>query len=221
MNWLFDNFQILLVIGLALAAWLKNRAESKEEEEAERRAREEMVRHLQEMEKRPIEKTPPPVPQKWSTNPNQPAPTPSTATKPPPLREIFNQSQGSENRPPSSAQQAAPRKDAYANQPSPWEQFQHRDASHSEISDDEGDSGENPAMKRQREMQEKLAELKREAAQYKGTVAGARETQRRLERKGTQEIAAMPSIASVLSNKPQVKRAIILNEILNKPIALR
>ena len=35
---IFENFQIFLVIGLALAAWLKNRANAKEEEEAERNA---------------------------------------------------------------------------------------------------------------------------------------------------------------------------------------
>ena len=64
MGWLFENFQILIVIGIAFAAWLKNRGEAKEEEESERQAREEMIRHLQEVEERPVKRAAPPTPQR-------------------------------------------------------------------------------------------------------------------------------------------------------------
>ena len=37
MDWIFDNFQILLIVGLAFASWLKSRQEAKQ---AEREARE-------------------------------------------------------------------------------------------------------------------------------------------------------------------------------------
>ena len=49
MDWIFDNFGLLLIIGVAAASWMKNRGEAAEEEEAERQAREEMIRHLQEV----------------------------------------------------------------------------------------------------------------------------------------------------------------------------
>jgi hypothetical protein len=43
MDWIFDNFQILVVIGVAVASWLKHRADQKKAEEEERQARKEMA----------------------------------------------------------------------------------------------------------------------------------------------------------------------------------
>lgn len=215
MNWLFDNFQILLVLGLALAAWLKNRSESKAEEESERRAREDMIRGLKELKEQngggPIERQIPPVPaaqgQRWDTRPETAAPAP------PPLPVEREEPQLK----PVAWEEPDADDIAYRNQPSPWEQFQHRDSSHTEIGD-ATDPMESPLLQRQREMQERLARIKREASRQ---VAGARETQRRLERKGREEMAEMPGIASVVRDRRQTRRAIVLNEILGKPLALR
>lgn len=43
MNWLLEHFQIVIVIALAFASWLKHRADVKNAEAEERRAREEMA----------------------------------------------------------------------------------------------------------------------------------------------------------------------------------
>ena len=42
MNWIFDNFQILLIVALAFASWLKHRHDTKAAEREEQQAREEM-----------------------------------------------------------------------------------------------------------------------------------------------------------------------------------
>jgi hypothetical protein len=41
MDWIFDNFQILALVGLALASWLKSRADAKAAEREEQEARRE------------------------------------------------------------------------------------------------------------------------------------------------------------------------------------
>ena len=43
MDWILDNFQIVALVGLALASWLKARMDAKAAEQEERRAREEMA----------------------------------------------------------------------------------------------------------------------------------------------------------------------------------
>ena len=42
MDWIFDNFQILALVGLALASWLKSRADAKAAEREEQEARREL-----------------------------------------------------------------------------------------------------------------------------------------------------------------------------------
>ena len=225
MDLLFENFGLLLIIGVAFASWLKNRADAKEEEEAERRAREEMARHLKERRGSPVQKSPPPVPQKWDTSPSQSeAPEPSSSeSKPPPLREIFKEVIEDVGSPPFLARERDEDDRAYDDEPAPWESFQHSDASHSEIDDADHDPLESPMLKRQRDMQDRLAEIKKEAAQYKGKAAGAKETQRRVASKNQPEKALVPlgSLRSALKDKRQVKRAIVLREILSQPVGLR
>ena len=228
MGWLFDNFQILLVLGIAFAAWLKNRGEAKEEEESERQAREEMIRHLQEVEERQVQRTPPvpqrqappasqrsgppPVPQKWSTAPQGPPPTPRQT--PPKLKDIFQELADTiENK-----LDPQPEQGAYASEDTPWD-FEHVDASHSEIT--EAADPNEPVLDRQRKMQERIAELRRQAEEAKGQVGGARETQRRASGQSRASIQDMPPIAEVLKDRSQTRRAIILNEILDKPLGLR
>lgn len=43
MNWLLDHFQIVIVVALAFASWLKHRADVRTAEREERQAREEMA----------------------------------------------------------------------------------------------------------------------------------------------------------------------------------
>ncbi|HEX5789917.1 MAG TPA: hypothetical protein VFY13_02140, partial [Luteolibacter sp.] len=78
MDWLFGNFGLLLVIGFAIAGWIKKRAEMKQDEDQERRAREELIRSLERMDKA-------------QTRPHQPAsehpgPPPLHRPGPPPLQ---------------------------------------------------------------------------------------------------------------------------------------
>ena len=42
MDWIFDNFQILALVGLALASWLKSRVDAKAAEREEQEARREL-----------------------------------------------------------------------------------------------------------------------------------------------------------------------------------
>ncbi len=42
MDWIFDNFQIVALVGIALASWIKSRMDAKAAEREERQAREEM-----------------------------------------------------------------------------------------------------------------------------------------------------------------------------------
>jgi hypothetical protein len=166
MDLIFDNLYILLVIGAALASWLKSRGEAKEVKELE-------------------------------------------------VIKSFD--------PPAMPPQPTPERDAYDEEQSPWETFRHTDTSHGEIGEQD-DPLESPMLKRQREMQKRLEEIRRETLDFKDKkAAGARETQRRLERRGQQKEAMMPlgSLRSALEDKSQVKRAIILKEILGKPLALR
>ena len=215
MDFVFENFQILLVIGLALAAWLKNRGDTAEEEEAERQAREEMIRHMQEVEERPIRKTPPPVPQQWDTRPvDNPQPTAQSQGPTPALKDIFQELVDRVDPTPVPV----PTSNAYDEEPAPWD-FEHEDASHSEITDTH--DSDPPVLDRQRKMQQRIAELRRQAEEAKGQVGGARETQRRASGQSRGEIADLPPIAEVLKDRSQTRRAIILNEILSKPIGLR
>ena len=193
MDLILENFHILLMIGIAFAAWLKNRGSNAEDEEAERQAREEMIRHLREVEERPVQRaappkpptppraSPPPVPQQWSTAP-QSAPPPPPRQTPPKLKDIFQELV--ETIEPSLAPEPQPQ-GAYAPEDAPWD-YEHQDASHSEITD-ASDPNE-PTLNRQRQMQERLAELKAQASEYKGQAAGARETQRRASGKSKRSI---------------------------------
>ena len=75
MDWIFDNFQILAIVGLALASWLKKRADDKAAEREEQEAR----RELEEPEEifGPYEA--------WGAPYQQPAPPPLVRVAPPPI----------------------------------------------------------------------------------------------------------------------------------------
>ena len=80
MTWLLEHFQIVIVIALAFASWLKHRADVKNAEAEERRAREEMAG----------DDSPYDMDEEWPAPASTPAPSvPPPLTRhvtPPPLR---------------------------------------------------------------------------------------------------------------------------------------
>lgn len=75
MDWIFDNFQILAIVGLAMASWLKSRSDAKAAEREEQEAR----RELEEQEDvfGPDEE--------WRRSYQEPASPPPVRAIPPPL----------------------------------------------------------------------------------------------------------------------------------------
>jgi hypothetical protein len=73
MNWLFDNFQFVLLVAIAFASWLKHRMDTRKAEDEERRAREEMTGGDEDL----FEEG------EWELPPAAPAPS-----VPPPLRQV-------------------------------------------------------------------------------------------------------------------------------------
>jgi type IV secretory pathway VirB10-like protein len=161
MDWIFDNFQILALVGIAFASWLKTRADAraaKREEEEARRELEEGETFGPEQEwNEPQEWTPPPAP-------------PPQVVKPPPL--------------PTAAQQAA----------------------------DE--------LKHQLQLQERLRQLRETKAMTSGGVAAKRA--RATTKKTAPTEAAVPaSLRGVLRKRSEIRRAVILREVLGPPLGLR
>ena len=80
MNWLLDHLTYVIIIAFAFASWVKNRAEAKNAEAEERRARGEMVNDETIFE----------AEDDWQSPPNAPAPSVPPPlmreTTPPPLR---------------------------------------------------------------------------------------------------------------------------------------
>ena len=75
MDWIFDNFQILALVGLALASWLKSRADAKAAEREEEEARREL--------ENPEEYFGPD--EAWTRPSPPPAPPPLVRAVPPPV----------------------------------------------------------------------------------------------------------------------------------------
>ena len=109
---------------------------------------------------------------------------------------------------------------AHEAEPAPWEAFEELQDARELVS---SDPLESPLLKRQREMEERLAQIKRETVDFKDKLGGARETQRRLERRGQADEGLVPlgSLRSALKDKRQVKRAVVLREIIGKPLGMR
>ena len=84
MDWIFDNFQILALVGLALASWLKHRSDTKAAEREEREAREEMSELPDWFENEEEWQAPQPERQ-------MPPPPPLFRTAPPPVPQVVVQ----------------------------------------------------------------------------------------------------------------------------------
>jgi hypothetical protein len=73
MDWIFDHFQILLIVGLAFASWLKSRNEAKQAERDAREAGElpdeqEIFGPYETWETEPMTNQPPPIPSQSARN---------------------------------------------------------------------------------------------------------------------------------------------------------
>lgn len=167
MDWIFDNFQILAIVGLALASWLKSRADAKAAEREERRAREEMAESLG--EEFPV----PPQPSRES----QQVPR---SFGPPPL--VVKQ------RTPPPISSAALEVEA--------------------------------ELKRQMQIQDRLRELRESKAVTTGG-AGATRTRTATQQTGYTASAVTIGLSGVLRKRSEIRRAVILREIIGPPLGLR
>jgi hypothetical protein len=161
MDWIFDHFQILALVGLALASWLKSRADAKAAEREEQEAR----RELEEPEeifgpgetwKRPRDQQ------------AQPVPPPFVRADPPPIPAVEKQGE----------------------------------------------------LKRQIDMQERLRQIRDVKA---ATGGGAAVTRARTNNtKPAKTASAAPVVLrAALHDRGQIRRAIIMREILGPPLGLR
>jgi hypothetical protein len=165
MDWIFDNFQILAIVGIALASWLKRRADAKAAEREEREARRELEEPQDvfgpEQEWR--------EPQQWSP---PPMPPPLVVT-PPPL--------------PAAAQEAE------------------------------------EELKHQMQLQERMRLLRESKAVTTGGAASTR-TRTATRQTGYSEpvaSAAPAGLRGVLRKRSEIRRAVILREVLGPPLGLR
>jgi hypothetical protein len=166
MDWIFDNFQIVALVGLALASWLKSRADAKAAEREEREAR----RELEE----PVDIFGPA--EEWREV--QPAPM-----VPPPLVKV---------------------------KPQPGRVVTYEAANETETE-----------LKHQMDLQERMRQLRETKAVTTGgaAVTRARSTSRQTAQKSTS--TAPISLRGALHNRGQLRRAMVMREILGPPLALR
>jgi hypothetical protein len=168
MDWIFDNFQILALVGLAFASWLKHRMDTKAAEREEREAREQMAGEPQDEDEFDDWKLPEPEYQ-----PLVPPPL-RQAQQPPPVPAIIAEAQ--------AAAQAE--------------------------------------LARQARIQERLREIRETKAV---TTGGAAATRARTAGKKSPSPApaTSTSLCAALRDRPQVRRAVVLREILGPPLAMR
>lgn len=166
MDWIFDHFQIVALVALALASWFKTRMNAKAAEREERRAREEMPEGEDvfgpdeewRMPEVPMPAVPPPL----------------VRVSPPPM--------------PMAAVEASREAEA--------------------------------VLKHQMDLQEHLRQLRAAKAVTSGGAAATRS------RAASQQIGyvqplASTSLRTTLRNRSEVRRAIVLREILGPPLSLR
>lgn len=168
MDWLFDHFQLVVLVGLALASWLKHRMDAKT---AEREERGEM----------PDAEDVFGPGEGWG-----PTPAPPLPSVPPPLvRQV----------PPPLVRDSTP---------------QYSRESEAEV-----------ILKRQLDMQERIRQIKASKATTSG---GASATRARVAASQSHAKAAQPGksgLRGVLRNPKEIRRAIVMREILGPPVGLR
>jgi hypothetical protein len=167
MDWIFDNFQIVALVGIALASWIKSRMDAKAAEREERQAREEMGEGEEIFGPEEAWEEPPP---------RQPAPPPLHRAVPPPV--------------PTAAQYEAELEAA-------------------------------ALLKHQMDLQERLRQIRETKA---STSGGAAVTRARVAASQSHAAAAAPvksGLRSALRNRSEIRRAVVLREILGPPLGLR
>ena len=168
MNWIFDNFQILALVGLALASWLKSRADAKAAEREEQQAREEMEQRGEVEE--------------YDFGPGQPwreVMMPPEPEQPPPLFRV--------NPPPVPA---------------------------AVVVDTDAE------LKRQMEMQERLRQLRESKAVTTGGAAATRNLTASRQA-GYTVPDVRHGLREIVRTRGEIRRAVVLREILGPPLALR
>jgi hypothetical protein len=165
MDWIFDNFQILAIVGIALASWLKARSDAK----AAKREEQETRRELEEPEDVFGPEQEWREPQQWSPPP-MPPPLVVTPRTPPPI--------------PAAAMEVE------------------------------------AELKRQMQMQERLRELRETKAVTSGGAAATR-TRAATQQTGYTASAVPIGLRGVLRKRGEIRRAVILREILGPPLGLR
>jgi len=169
MDWIFDNFQILALVGIAFASWLKSRADAKAAEREEQQAREEMS-----------QPEPSFGPADYRREMQIPPP-------PPPIRRPAIE--------PSTLQQAL----------------------------DQAALDADKVLKRQMEIQERLREIRETKAVTTGgaTVTRERQSFRKGIKSNEGPVIATANLRSKLRQREEVRRAVLMREILGPPLGLR
>ncbi|GAB5562350.1 MAG: hypothetical protein SynsKO_39970 [Synoicihabitans sp.] len=200
MDWIFDNIVIIAIIGSAIAQWLKSRSEDGEEEAPQDRPGRKKIdveqlernRRLREEIRRKREE------RQRGEGPLVEQPAPKTIEDlekdiAPQLPPVLREMMGIPDEP------------VRAPQPPP-------------VPDS------NPVLDRQQRMQEEMAALeekKREAqAMAKKAGVGALQQARRRRAARPEEMSERDFLAT-LRNPRQARRAVVLREVLGKPLALR
>lgn len=208
MSWIFDNLQIVIVVGSTIAWWLTQRKQGEEETppptdrpgrrsidvdqmERNRRLREE-IRRKREQRRTGDQGPATQMREREEATRRREVDVPDDVTEqiPPVLRELMG------------IPEPRPRAPAPAPPPIP------------EV---------NPVSERQQRMQDEIAalEAKRRAADAKAAKFKANMPQRRRRRQSSADSLSDRDFLATLRDPRQARRAVVLREVLSKPLALR
>ena len=168
MDWIFDNFQIVALVGIAFASWLKHRLDTKMAEREEQRTNED------EEDYDPADD--------WEARQNQPSPS-----VPPPL--VWPT-------PPPLTREAPARQVAR-------------------------ESEADLILKRQHDMQERIRQIKESKANISGGAAATKAQVAATRGKTQPNQTAKSGLRQSLRNPREIRKAVIMREILGPPVGLR
>lgn len=168
MDWIFDNFQVLALVGIAIASWFKHRMDAKAAEREEREARERMPDQEEVF-----------IPdEEWQIPQEQAMPSvppPLVRASPPPL---------------------------------PMAQY-------------EADREAAAVLKHQTDLQERLRQIRETKATTTGGASATRARVAASQSHAKPAAAAKTGIRTALRNPKEIRRAIVMREILGPPVGLR
>ena len=175
MKWLFEHFQIVVLIGFALVSLAKRRKDLAQAEEEERRAREEMAEDAEVL----------------GSGPERQIPLPSV---PPPVARQL---------PPLVVKKAAPPL-ARAGQAVPV-----------------SSAADARILKQQQELMARLQQIRDTKATTTGGAAATRSRVSAAQRHPAAAPVAISGLRASLHHRKDIRRAIVLREILGPPVGLR